>query len=104
MMGAAVTHNWHEMNLSAHQTSAIVTRKKCESESPYQGVGANVLGCPRIALTWLVNELSGLNIILKKGEFVTTGTTTTPMAIFPGDKIEADFGSLGKINADLSEI
>jgi 2-keto-4-pentenoate hydratase len=45
-----------------------------------------------------------LNITLKKGEFVTTGTTTTPMAILPGDKIEADFGTLGKISSHLSEI
>ena len=110
MMGAAVTHNWREMDLSAHQTSAIVTRKKPEASSHdergghYEGVGANVLGCPLIALTWLVNELSGLNITLKKGEFVTTGTTTTPMAILPGDKIEADFGMLGKISAFFSQI
>lgn len=110
IMGPAVTHNWREMDLSAHLTSAIVTRKKREAGSHheggghYEGVGANVLGCPRISLTWLVNELSGLNITLNKGEFVTTGTTTKPMAILPGDKIEADFGSLGKISAHLSEI
>ena len=110
MMGTAVTDNWREMDLSAHQTSAIVTRKKCEPApihekiDHYEGVGANVLGCPCIALTWLVNELSLLNITLKKGEFVTTGTTTTPMAILPGDKIEADFGILGKISSHLSKI
>lgn len=110
MMGTAVTYNWREMDLSAHQTSAIVTRKKGEpapiheKTDYYEGVGANVLGCPRMALTWLVNELSLLNITLKKGEFVTTGTTTTPMAILPGDKIEADFGTLGKICSHLSKI
>lgn len=104
MMGAAVTDNWHELDLSAHQTNAVVMRKNDEGTAHYEGAGANVLGCPRIALTWLVNELSLLGVTLKRGEFVTTGTTTTPMAFLPGDKITADFGTLGIISCQLGEI
>jgi 2-keto-4-pentenoate hydratase len=61
------------------------------------GLGANVLGDPRIALTWLANELSGLGVTLKAGEVVTTGTCLVPVAILPGDAIEADFGALGRV-------
>ena len=49
MMGTAVTDNWREMDLSAHQTSAIVTRKKGEpapiheKTDHYEGEGANVV-------------------------------------------------------------
>ena len=60
-------------------------------------VGSNVLGDPRTALTWLVNELSSLNITLHSGEFVTTGTCTVPLLVKKGDHIIADYGELGKL-------
>ena len=34
---------------------------------------------------------------VKAGQFVTTGTCIVPMAIAPGDRIEIDYGELGKI-------
>ena len=61
------------------------------------GTGANVLGDPRIALTWLANELSRLGVTLAAGQIVTTGTCVTPMAIAPGDVVAADFGAFGTI-------
>ena len=66
------------------------------------GKGANVLGDPRVALAWLVNELSGLGIALKAGEVVTTGTCVVPVPIAPGDTVTADFGILGAVTARLA--
>ncbi|MBT6304867.1 MAG: hypothetical protein HOJ18_01535 [Rhodospirillaceae bacterium] len=65
------------------------------------GNGSNVLGDPRTALTWLVNELSKNNINLMAGETVTTGTCTIPIAIQKNDIITADFGTLGAIQLSL---
>ena len=67
------------------------------------GSGANVLGDPRVALTWLVNELSALGVTVKAGETVTTGTSTTPMPIAPGDAARADFGALGSVRLMFGE-
>ena len=64
---------------------------------PAVGEGRNVLGDPRAALAWLVNELSGLGITLRAGEVVTTGVATVPLAVVPGDVARADFGELGGI-------
>ena len=50
-----------------------------------EGIGANVLGDPRIALAWMVNEMTRLGTTLRAGQFVTTGTCATPLAIQPGD-------------------
>ena len=36
------------------------------SKFAHQGIGSKVLGDPKIALTWLVNELSQNNILLEK--------------------------------------
>ncbi len=60
-----------------------------------------MLGDPRVALTWLANELSGLGIELAAGQVVTTGTCTVPLPIAPGDRVEADFGRLGQIGLSL---
>ena len=62
------------------------------------GLGANVLGDPRAALTWLVNELSGLGIVIAAGQVVTTGTCATPLPVAAGDTVTADFGALGRVS------
>ncbi len=59
------------------------------------GSGANALGDPRIALTWIANELSRLGITLGSGQVVTTGTCVTPLDVRPGDRVEVDLGEIG---------
>jgi 2-keto-4-pentenoate hydratase len=68
----------------------------------FVGHGKNVLGDPRVALTWLANELRQLGINLKAGRVVTTGTCHKPLPIKPGDFCAADFGALGKVSVGFS--
>ena len=67
-----------------------------------EGVGSNVLGDPRIALTWLANELFRHGVVLKAGQVVITGTCVKPLAIAVGDRIEGDLGVLGRVSVTLS--
>ena len=92
VIGSKLPDIWHSIDLSNHQVELRVKDGLCE-----RGVGSNVLGDPRTALTWLVNELSSLNITLHSGEFVTTGTCTVPLLVKKGDHIIADYGELGKL-------
>ena len=62
------------------------------------GYGRNVLGDPRVALTWLVNELSALGISCEPGQVVTTGTCRLPVTVKPGDVVAADFGAFGRVS------
>jgi 2-keto-4-pentenoate hydratase len=82
--------DWRSIDLAAHRVVARV-----DGRPDMEGSGANVLGDPRLALTWLVNELSQLGITLAKGQVVTTGACIPPFAIAPGDRVTADFGCLG---------
>lgn len=66
------------------------------------GYGRNVLGDPRVALTWLVNELSRIDQACEPGQFVTTGTCRVPITVAPGDHIAADFGVLGRVSCRFS--
>jgi 2-keto-4-pentenoate hydratase len=96
VVGPAVKADWRALDLSRHPV-------RCRIAGRYEreGSGANVLGDPRIALTWLVNELSGLGITVNAGELVTTGASVPPLEIEPGDRVEADFGALGTVNVSV---
>ncbi|MEH3145469.1 MAG: fumarylacetoacetate hydrolase family protein [Methylobacterium frigidaeris] len=96
VLGPAATAAWRTLDLAALETRGLVAGRP-----PVPGRGGNVLGDPSAALTWLVNELSGLGLPLRAGEVVTTGTTTVPLAIAPGDAVTADLGALGTVSARL---
>ncbi len=66
------------------------------------GSGAHVLGDPRVALTWLVNELRTYADGIAAGQFVTTGTCVVPVPIQRGDTFRADFGEFGTADVKLA--
>ena len=101
VLGPKVTHPWRGLDLSAHRVHARVTGTA--RGYTRDGVGANVLGDPRIALTWLANELSQNGVTLQAGQFVTTGTCVVPLEIAAGDVVTADFGALGRATARFTD-
>ena len=96
VLGPVAPDDWRSRDLAAHAVVGTVAGKL-----ERDGIGANVLGDPRAALAWLVNELSGLGLTLTAGQVVTTGTCLTPMSIAAGDTVAADFGPLGNVAARL---
>jgi 2-keto-4-pentenoate hydratase len=92
VLGPATTAPWRSMDLIEHPVKSTVAGKL-----ERDGKGANVLGDPRVALTWIANELSQLGIALKAGQVVTTGTCVIPLPIVPGDAVVADFGAIGRV-------
>ena len=86
--------DWRGLDLSKHPVRAW---KKDEVVA--EGSGANALGDPRIALTWLANHLNSRGLALKAGEIITTGTCVKPVEIDAGDTVVADYLALGKMSA-----
>jgi len=93
VLGPAATADWRRLDLVEHAVTASVADRDVRT-----GKGGHVLGDPRLALTWLANELSGLGVTLRAGEVVTTGTCIVPPPIAPGDHVRADFGTLGAVD------
>ncbi|HEV8390471.1 MAG TPA: fumarylacetoacetate hydrolase family protein [Dongiaceae bacterium] len=93
LLGAEV-RDWRRLDLSMQRVRVLKNGTVVA-----EGAGANALGDPRIALTWLANHLSQRGIGLKHGDIVTTGTCTTPAAIGPGDHMVAEFAGLGRVAA-----
>lgn len=96
-IGDAMPDKWRSIDLAAFEPVGRIAGK-----NGVIGRGSNVLGSPRSAMTWIVNELSGLGVPLKAGQFVTTGTCLVPMAIEQGDQVMGDFGELGSVAVSLS--
>src|SRR5690242_14444696 len=92
VLGPATTADWRSMDLIDHRP--VITMRG----EQFVGHGRNVLGDPRVALTWLANELRQLGINLKAGRVVTTGTCHPPLPIKAGDFCAMDFGVLGKVS------
>jgi 2-keto-4-pentenoate hydratase len=92
VLGAPATLNWRALDL-VEEKPVITLRDK-----RFTGHGKNVLGDPRIALTWLANELRQLGLTLRAGQVVTTGTCHAPLPIQSGDVFEADFGVIGRVS------
>ncbi len=67
-----------------------------------QGQGSNVLGDPVQALCWLVNELRATGRTLEAGQFVTTGACVPPIPVLPGQRVDAEFGWIGRLSASFT--
>lgn len=100
MLGAATKADWRAMDLSAHAVKGY--RKRNGETYQRDGIGSNVLGDPRVALTWLANELSSIGVTLKAGQAVTTGTCMVPMEVIAGDEVHGDYGPIGSISIRFS--
>lgn len=96
VLGPAVNVPWRGIDLSAHVVKGIKNGTVMA-----EGTGKAVLGDPRKALTWFVNEASSYGGGVKAGQFVTTGTCIVPMAIAPGDQVTVDYGVLGTISCRI---
>jgi len=96
VLGPATVATWRQQNLALHPVTASVNGVLVQ-----KGRGDNVLGDPRIALTWIANELSLAGDCLRSGETITTGTCVAPVSISPGDHVVADFGEFGRAETRL---
>ena len=96
VLGPATVAAWRQRDLARHPVSANVNGKLVR-----EGRGENVLGDPRIALTWIANELSLGGDMLRGGETITTGTCIAPVTVAAGDHVIADFGEFGRADTGL---
>jgi 2-keto-4-pentenoate hydratase len=96
VLGAQV-HDWQRLDLPAQPVRAFKNGALFR-----EGVGANALGDPRIALTWIANHLAQRGIGLNLGDIITTGTCITPATIGPGDQMVAEFVDLGRVAVSFS--
>ena len=92
LIGAETRVDWRAVDLAQHAVTAYRNGALAG-----QGSGANVLGDPRAALTWIANELCAYGDGLHAGDVVITGTCLTPLPVSAGDSVKMDFGEFGTL-------
>ena len=98
IVGPPMPSRWRSADLAAHPVRVLLGQVEVAL-----GRGANVLGDPRIALTWIANEVARHGPGLKAGDLVTTGTCVAPVTVSEGDRMRADFGELGSLEMSLAK-
>ena len=99
VLGPQAPETWRQIDLASHRVVGRVGERLTRD-----GIGSNVLGDPRMALTWLANELSTIGVTLAAGQTVTTGTCLVPLEIEPADTVLIDFGVLGHVSCSFSDV
>jgi 2-keto-4-pentenoate hydratase len=99
VLGPKAPDLWRQVDLASHRVVGKVSERLTR-----EGIGSNVLGDPRVALTWLANELSKLGITLAADQVVTTGTCLVPLEMQANDTVTIDFGVLGQVSCSLTDV
>jgi 2-keto-4-pentenoate hydratase len=61
------------------------------------GVGADIMGHPARAVSWLANRLADRGEALEAGDLVMTGGITAAIDVEPDDVFRVEFGSIGSV-------
>ena len=67
-----------------------------------RGRGADVMGHPLEALTWLANQRAARGVGVRAGEFVFTGSIVATCWLEPGDRVSMTLDGLGSVEAVFS--
>jgi len=70
-------------------------------QQKYSGLGANALGGPELALTWVANDLISKGLYLRSGDVITTGVITEVFDTNLGDEVVAICDKLGTVKVRL---
>ena len=89
---------WREINLADCRVRLWV-----DDVVQRVGSGRNVLGHPMNVIAWLANALPEHGHRLCAGDQIITGVSTDIYPANAGERIRADFGSLGSVELTISE-
>jgi 2-keto-4-pentenoate hydratase len=91
VLGAPVS-DWRAIELGAVRGVASINGAKVG-----EGRGADCMGHPFDALTWLANHLASIGRGLLRDDVVITGSIITSKVVKPGDHVRFDLEQLGSV-------
>lgn len=85
---------WRADALADHEATLFV-----DGTMRLSGRGRQIMGNPLTAMTWFVNHMAERRIAIAEGAVVSTGSCTEVYAGRVGERVVADFGSFGTVEA-----
>lgn len=92
----APTENWHDIDLGTLRGVASINGRVVG-----EGRGADAMGHPLAALTWVANHLAGRGRYLRKGDVVITGSLVTSKFPAAGELLRFEAGALGAVELQV---
>jgi 2-keto-4-pentenoate hydratase len=89
------------MELGGTDLADVMVRVRVNGSELASGPGSAALGHPAIAAAWLANRLADFGLVLTAGSVVLTGSLHASFPMRHSDRIEADFGSFGRVAIDV---
>jgi 2-keto-4-pentenoate hydratase len=96
VFGAPVT-DWRRLDLPNARIDLSLNGRYIKS-----GYGRAAMGHPLTSLTWMANWLRERGQSLRAGEIVSTGTCTGHFFAAPGDRLEIDYGEIGRLEVEYA--
>lgn len=91
-----------QLTLDEFEPGDVPMTLRLDEERASSGSGAECLGDPLIALSWLARTARDLGDPLRAGQVVLSGALGPMVATGPGSTISADLGPLGTVSATFS--
>ena len=83
----------------AGDLAKLVARVRVNGADVGEGRGDAVLGHPFNSVAWLATKLESFGETLRAGDLIMTGSFTRQFPLAAGDRVETEFGGLGKVTA-----
>lgn len=96
LVHGAPIRDWRGLDLANARIDLSLNGRPVKS-----GYGRAAMGHPLTSLTWMVNWLSERGKTLRAGEIVSTGTCTGHFFTAPGDRLDLDYGAIGRISVEF---
>lgn len=91
-------------SLDSIDLNAQVGRVEVNGTDVSEGPATSLMGeGPLAAMLWAANELPKYGMQLEAGQFVFSGTVTTPLPVSAGDSATVSFTDLGSVSATFVE-
>ena len=97
VLGPEAPESWRDVDLAAHPVAVSI-----DDEEAATGKGANALGDPRIALTWLANDRSATACRSPPATWSSPAPASCRRKIAHKKHVRADFGALGTVEVALA--
>jgi len=81
--------------------NAIEVRAHLDGNEVAHGVANAVMGGPVNVVMWLADQLRNGGGALNPGDIVATGSLTPILQVLPGQRLEVDFGPIGRVACDF---
>lgn len=93
LVHGAPIHDWRGLDLPNARIDLALNGRLIKS-----GHGRAAMGHPLTSLTWMANWLRERGLTLRAGEIVSTGTCTGHFFVQAGDRMEMDYGPIGRLD------